>query len=380
MNAPATPAPAAPVSTNPAENLLGQVIAEEWKVVSKIDKPDDGANQDLSGGFFSVGYFVEHLHKMDSDKKKGPLKAFLKVIDVQKAIELYGNLPLMERLRLVSHGHTFECDILDICHNAKLDRIVKVIAKGDLPPPAGSMFELPYILFEIAEGDLRKIASRSNKIDDVWRFSVLHDVAVGIQQLHGQAIAHQDLKPSNVLVFDERKQGAKIADFGCSTTMNRAGIREGQPIPGDALYAPPEQALGVRPEQWVDRCEAADLYHLGSLAAFMFSNLLPTIYYLEKLPADVLPKRWNGNGRCDYKTALPLFQATFTEYVEQISQDFPDWARDRLAEIIINACNPDYTERGDPSSRARTGRPIGIETFVSRFNRLAKDAEVEANK
>jgi len=383
MNAPTSLAPAAQapittVSSNPAENLVGLLIVDGWQAVTKIDKPDQGANSDLSGGFFSVGYICEK--DIEENKRKKKVKAFLKVIDVQKAIMLYGHLPLMERLRLMSSSFSFECDILELCRNAKLDRIVKVISKGDLPPPDGSMFELPYILFEIADGDVRKIVSRSDKIDDAWRFRVLHDVAVGIQQLHSKDIAHQDLKPSNVLIFDEKKEGAKIGDLGCSTSLARSGVRDGEMIPGDKFYAPPEQAFGIRPEEWIDRCQAADLYHLGTLAAFLFAGLVPINFYLEKLPVEARPPLWGGKGRCDYRTALPALQATFSEYVETIQNDFPAWARHRLSELIVHACNPDYSSRGDPSSRRRTGRPIGIETFVSRFNRLAKDAEIEFMK
>ena len=67
----------------------------------------------------------------------------------------------------------------------------------------------------------------------------LHHIAVGLQQLHGEGIAHQDLKPSNVLFFETF--GAKLADLGCADTLKNPassphghwGITGDVPVPGD---------------------------------------------------------------------------------------------------------------------------------------------------
>ena len=63
-----------------------------------------------------------------------------------------------------------------------------------------------------------------------------------------------------------------------------------------------------------------------------------------------------------------------------IKKDFPDWASDELSQIVINACNPDYLNRGDPDAKKRAGSPIGIEAFVSRFDRLSKRAMIETRR
>lgn len=357
--------------SGPADNLVGMPIADGWVITKKLPKPGSEGAEDLTGSFFSIGYIAS----------KDKTEAFLKVVDVEHALRMHDTgMPLIERLKLVTDSHSFECSVLDICQKAKLDRIVRILLKGELSPLPGSFIPIPYILFELADGDVRKIVSRTNKIDDAWRLHVLHDTAVGLQQLHSQQIAHQDLKPSNVLVFEQDKKRAKIGDLGRASRRGTEASHDGTSIPGAILYAPPEQIYGQIPERWEDRRESCDLYHLGTLMAYMFAGTTPTDYYIQALGAEIRPHYWQGTGKSDYKTALPLLQSAFTSFIAQIQQDFPAWAAVELSTVLLHACHPDYEKRGDPSARARVGQPIGIETFVSRFDRLARRAEIEIRR
>lgn len=378
MNQPFIPN-AQPSVTNFAENLIGHQFPNGWVITDKLQKPGSVGAKDLTGSFFSIGYTATKTEK-ESNGRSVVKNAFVKVIDVQRALTINSGTSLMDRLKLVTDGHTFECSILDVCIKAKLDRVVSIIDKGELSAPSGTLVGVPYIMFELADGDLRKIVSRSNKIDDAWRLRVLHDIAVGIQQLHGQRIAHQDLKPSNVLVFDTDRKGAKIGDLGRASQRGMNIDHDQLVVAGHPSYAPPEQMFGVTPERWEDRREGCDLYHLGTLATFLFSGITPTDHYLRSLPENVRPEQWGGNGSCNYYTALPFLTAEFTAFLSQIAVDLPNWASAEITTMVENACNPNYEKRGDPAARRRVGSPLGIETFVSRFDRLAKQAEIESRK
>lgn len=353
-------------------DLTGTVLEGGWTLDKALPRPGEEGAEGLTGSYFSLGYTASN----------GKKRAFVKVIDVGKALKSQSGSSMMQRLKLVSDSHNFECSILDVCTRAKLDRVVSILGHGELPPhPKDPMqIALPYIVFELADGDVRKIISRTNSIDDVWRFKVLHNIATGLQQLHGQEIAHQDLKPSNVLIFDEANDGAKIGDLGRASKKHLDVMHDGFDIPGALAYAPPEQVYGIRPERWQDRREACDLYQLGTLLTFMFSGATPTEYFIGNLDKSVLPQKWRGKGHCDYETALPILQAAMTSFVDSIQEDFPPWAKDELKTIVLNACNPDYSKRGDPGARQRTGNPIGIEVFISKFDRLATQASIEARK
>lgn len=206
---------------------------------------------------------------------------------------------------------------------------------------------------------------------------MLHQVAIGLQQLHGKQIAHQDLKPSNILIFEQDDFGAKIADLGRASRNDgsQAG-HDGYFIAGDPAYAPPEQAYGVRAEHWRDRRDGCDLYHLGSLIAFVFTGTTPNWYYT-RLPEAVRPVQWRGNWAGSYPEVVHHINAAFAEYLALIKPDLPAWAADQLVLLIEQMCDPEYSKRGDPDARKQVGEPLGLDRFISRFDALANIAKVK---
>jgi serine/threonine protein kinase len=357
-------------ATKTINDLVGTKLDSGWVITKQLPRPGTPGAEELTGSYFSIGYIASN----------GKKEAFVKVIDIHTALKHQPGTTLMERLKGVADSHTFECAVLDVCSKAKLDRVVQVLSQGEMSAIDDSGIPIPYIMFELADGDVRKIISRTNKVDDAWRLKVLHDVAVGLQQLHGQSIAHQDLKPSNVLLFEQESKGAKIGDLGRSSRKGMDVSHNGNKIAGALAYAPPEQVYGISPERWEDRREGCDLYHLGSLTTFLFSGTTPTDFYVQNLSKEIRPGLWQGMGSCEYSTALPVLTSAFSSFVVNMKKDFPDWAAEELSQIVINACNPDFSKRGDPDARNRAGSPIGIDTFVSRFDRLSKRAMVETRK
>jgi hypothetical protein len=107
-------------SVTAAANLVGAALPGGWRIVEQIPRPGNAGAEDQTGSWFSIGYIA-------TDGKK---KAFVKVIDVQRALESSPGVPLIERLRRLTESHTFECAILDICGKAGLDRIVRVSASA----------------------------------------------------------------------------------------------------------------------------------------------------------------------------------------------------------------------------------------------------------
>jgi serine/threonine protein kinase len=281
---------------------------------------------------------------------------------------------------MLGQDHQYECQLLDICSAAKLDRVVKVLSQGQVDVAAGPGLAtpIPYIVFEYAEKDIRKALIKAAAIEDAWRLRMLHQVAVGLQQLHGKNIAHQDIKPSNVLIFEKDDFGAKIADLGrASRNDGTHATHDGRDIAGDPNYAPPEQAYGVRAEHWHDRREGCDLYHLGALLAFVFTGVTPTTYYM-RLPDAVRPPAWRGTWAGSYPEVIHLINAAFADYLNAIKPDLPVWAADYLLLLISQMCDPEYLRRGDPDARKQVGAPIGMDRFISRLDALAKEATVKA--
>jgi len=347
--------------------LEGQTIGDGWLVGARFANPriDRNIDPEKSGSTFSVGYKVTKTGR----------EAFLKVFDILSAFLPGGNF-LVELNRITS-SYQHEKAILDLCATGRMSRIVRILDHGDIPVPfpvPGNpefVIRLHFIIFVRADGgDIRDIFARFDQVTDAAKFQYLHHVAVGLQQLHGARISHQDLKPSNVVVFEMGEIGAKITDFGRALKRGETAAHEAYSIAGDPIYAPPEQLYDHRASDWRERREASDLFQLGSLAAFMFSGKNATAGIMEFLPPDARPGNWGGT----YQDILPVVQRAFADFLASIRPSFPDWAIDDVQRLITLACEPDVYKRGDPRARAQVNQPLGIDRFISRLQELFAEA------
>ena len=154
--------------------------------------------------------------------------------------------------------------------NYQIRRVIRVIGQGSIAIK-GFPYEVHYILLELADNDLREHATKQKTLDSALNMRILHQVALAVEALHFHSIAHQDLKPSNVLMFDG--ETAKVGDLGHAHDRGipRPGFSEA--LAGDPAHAPMEQLYAYKLTEWTTRRLAADLYLLGSLSVFMFTNL-----------------------------------------------------------------------------------------------------------
>jgi serine/threonine protein kinase len=189
-----------------------------WKIdpaSGKIVHANDG-----SGGNFSAGYYAEK-------RKDGKLvaKAFLKGIDISRAL---GSRDIVAALKNIVDTPNFEKELLKLCGERKMDRVVLALASGDINLGPNVQDQVPYIIFELADGDVRRrMRLVSDNIKAAWTLRAVHHATVGLFQLHSAQVAHQDVKPSNVLDF-ESAAVFKLGDMG-------RALREGVPVPHDAF-------------------------------------------------------------------------------------------------------------------------------------------------
>lgn len=349
---------------NPVLCLEGRELENGWKVAKRLPVRGEAGFEGRTGGNFSVGYIVE----------KDGISAFMKVFDIGRALSSPPAQIAIE-LQRISTAYLHEKELLELCESAKLDKIVKILGAGTITD--GAHVPILYLIFEKADGDIRSLLGSLGAVEDAWRLKHLHQVAIGLAQLHQQKVAHQDLKPSNVFVFEEKNEGAKIGDLGRASRMGRMAEHDAFQIAGDPNYAPPEQIYGYEAQDWVNRREACDLYHLGSLICFLFTGLSPTTGILLNIGRDLMPKPfgpWQGL----YVDALPFLTAAYTKFLAELQQKLPSWCGEELLLLIRTACDPDVHRRGDPAARSTFGKPIGMDRYISKLDRLSKMAEVHA--
>lgn len=340
-----------------SEQLLNETLEDGWKVVEKIARAPCA-----TGSTFSTGYVVE------KDGRRG----FLKASDFHDAVY---SPDVMGSMLEITRRYVYERDLCKQCANKYLKHVVTAVAYGEHKLAPGDLkAHASYIIFELAEGDIRKHLDRIEAAELPWRLRALHQVAVGLQQLHSADIAHQDIKPSNVLVFTDKT--AKIADLGRASSRSLPSPFDGLIFPGDPRYAPPEALYRYLLPDWKQRRFGADLYMLGSLIVFTFTKTTMTASILANTHASHHPKVWGGS----FAEVLPHLRQAFDTSIEAIAKQLPVACGSDILPVIRQLCDPDPHCRGHPLERGSNGNPQSVERYISFLDVLAVRFELLAKR
>jgi serine/threonine protein kinase len=344
--------------TNAAHQLLGLKLDGGWSVIERVE-PSPAA----TGGCFSVGYIVQR-----QDGKRG----FLKALDFSSAHRTSDPPKVIEAM---TAAFNFERELLDACRRDRMSRIALALADGTVDVPGG--FSLPrvsYVILELADADARTHLALAQHFDVAWRLRSLHHVATGLNQLHSKGISHQDVKPSNVLVFGNSE--SKLGDLGRASLDGRQCPFDKSDIPGDRTYAPPELKFHRIDPDWRRRRLGSDLYQLGSLAMFFFSGVATTPALVDELHPDHRPGTWGD----DYQSVLPYVREAFNSlmirFETHLQHVVPSYHVE-LAAAVRYLCDPDPALRGHPRDRWAIAAQHSLARFISLFDRLASRAEFQ---
>jgi len=342
----------AKVSTS-AEKLEGLTLDGGWLVAEHLPRTSV-----QSGGTFSSSYRLEHVDGR---------KAFLKAMDFEAALK---DPDPAAKLKELTESFVFERAIAELCGSRKLSRVIRALGSGKvtLAPPDGVV---QYLIFELADGDVRKQLSQMTDFNLLWRLKCLHHLFVAIQQLHGNKICHQDVKPSNVL--DCGQDGHKVADLGRAWHALTTSPFDNDDCAGDRNYAPPELLYGGATLSEEERRNGADFYALGSMIVFMFTGLRMTAALMSAMPASLHWRRTSES----YPNVLPELQHAFGTLLSILRSSITNdelWTEIKL--MVEQMCNPDIKKRGDVSHKSVVGSRFGLQRFVSKLDTLRARAEL----
>lgn len=332
--------------------LKGKKTAAGWEICDSVQ-----FGSDHTGGYFSDCYQVQ----------RDGQKAFLKALDIEK-FDISNIMGLLA-------GFGYEKELLELCKSKGLSRVVQVLESGQIevdPNAPPVLRNVPFMIFELAQGDVRDGLDVSRATSDSFRFRVLHQTTLALMQLHKEYIAHQDLKPSNVLDFGA--ETFKLGDLGRSSQRGRQAPHDGLSIAGAKNYAPFEQRYGYLSSDWITRRLSVDVFNLGCLVVFAFTNISFPAYVMQKVADPYQPENWGGT----YEQVLDHIQAALVESLVDISQDFPKEYRDDLVDIVVELCDP------RPEARGRRGKglvstpdALWLQRYVSRFDMLEKRSRLK---
>lgn len=348
----------------PSNEMQGLTLSTGWTVLEKISKPHGS-----TGGAFSVPYIVEKQQK----------QAFMKVIDFTEAIKSPDFMKVVQKL---SSSYNFEKEVLDQCNFHRLDKVVKLV-EARQESVKGYQLPASYIIFEMASnGDVRKFLDSKVSFDLAWILRSLHHATIGMSQLHINGIAHQDLKPSNVLIFDEVE--SKIADLGRAIVKGSNSPHENAYCAGDLGYAPIELLYGHIPTDWSQRRLGCDLYLLGSLVMFYFSKTGITSKIIEKLAPQHRPFTnniqtnvyWKGT----YEEIYPYVENAFYESLRDFDESMQFESKNEIVTMVEQLCHPNVLKRGNPAEKLSGGNHYSLQRYISLLDRLATKAEYEVKR
>lgn len=345
----------------PAYLLEGLELEGGWHV-DEIIQPSEGA----TGGQFSATYYVTNTDPTNGHYGQ---KGFLKALDYSAAMSS-PNRP--DALRDMTMAYTHERDLIELCTGRRMRHVVKGIASGQCTvPDCDELGQVDYLILEVARSDVRNVMDEMTHRDLVWVFGTLHNVANGLRQLHAEDITHQDLKPSNVLDFGEHR---KIADLGRAHCTTTASPNDDLVIPGDRVYAPPEQLYGHVHHDERFRRRAADLYQLGNLMLYLLTGISLNATLYGDLDEQHQPRRFGGS----YYDILPILDIGFAQAIQHLRSVTPRGLVDSTVGIFIQLAHPDIRKRGIPSRQNETQDCVSADHYVSKFDWLKSQAAIVA--
>ena len=344
------------MTDNAAHNLLNRTLETGWFVKEKLKKED---NQ--TGSFFSVCYRVE---------KEGEI-CFLKAYDFAKFLSISTpGSKIVDVMNDMLTAYRYERDLSEHCKNKHVTKVSFVKEAGEEVVVGYAISIVPYLIFDMADGDIRKKLDFSANLDYAWRLKSLHDIAVGLKQLHTIEVSHQDLKPSNILVF---KTDSKIGDLGRSICRDIDGPYNKQIYTGDNTYAPPEIMYGYYEKDWLKRVFATDSYLLGSLVVFYFLGISMTALLRKHIPDNFSWEIWTGTFE-ELKVYLEDgFAKALQEFENNINQ-LP--FKTELKTLVEYLCHPFPEKRGHPKNIFNMGNNYDLERFVTMLDLLKRKAEL----
>ena len=277
----------------------------------------------------------------------------------------------LEQMQWLISTYLFEKQLCNKCNH--LSRVARALESGSFNQDhENPYFEVFYLIFELADHDIRAHFDDQDYLDTVFTLKMLHDVSVGISQLHRADIAHQDLKPSNVLVYSN--QGSKICDLGRAWDKNSTAPHDECQIAGDRTYSPPELLYGHIPTDQKARRFGCDLYHLGNLIVFSFTRVSINSLVAKNLDGPYRPGFWGGS----FEEVMPFLQAAFGEAINEFGAHVPDFLRETLCTFVQQLCDPNPKNRGHNKNKGLN--QFGLERFITQFDRLAHQARLESVK
>lgn len=126
---------------------------------------------------------------------------------------------------------------------------------------------VPFLALEFIEGEtIESMVARGVKFRPEKVLGLVSQIAAALDYAHSRGVIHRDVKPANLLVFEEER--VKVTDFGIAKLADSEMTKAGQLL-GTPSYMSPEQAMGEKLDG------RSDIFSLGVCAFEMLCGQQP---------------------------------------------------------------------------------------------------------
>lgn len=330
------------MSSNKINELVGYTMNDNWEIISRLEIDT------LSNVNFIKTYKVKRNEEV----------ALLKCLDFNFAFE--SSQDTVKVMRYISNIFHNETTLLELCKDNNLSHVVQLISRGEFRITEDSN-SIPYIIIEYSGQTVETEYRLDSMFNTIWIFTVLHNISVGLWQLEKQNIS-VDLGGLDCLV-NFGNDIYKIGDLGESRLNGEKFDLIYVTDERLKLFQAVESLYNYELSNIIDRNKTRNLFTLGSVMIFLFSNLDANAWYYQHLREEHKYFNWRGS----YEEVIPFLDGT-TEFIIELICNVISCSElePKLREIIPELLTVDPVKRGKKLKH----NPYSMERYVTEVKLL----------
>jgi response regulator RpfG family c-di-GMP phosphodiesterase len=285
-------APARPGLPRPARSFLNRLVRLQLVTTNAADgfleqtadhHPEYRDGEALGEALVHGGLLTEYqLRRVLAGQTHGLLLGNYRVVDRLGAgamgVVFLGEHTLMKRLAAIkvfpvdedSPAMLLERFYAEMRIQADLHHpnLVTAYDGGQLAPPSPGMALLLYLVMELVPGgDLEQYVVEHGPVPLAQACEWIRQAACGLQEAHDHHLIHRDVKPSNLLLTEQRS--VKVGDFGLARQFS-SRLTDPKALLGTLEYMAPEQSHDASTVE-----AQADIYGLGASLFWLLTGEPP---------------------------------------------------------------------------------------------------------